>query len=714
MAILDKARELASSGTNASILAAAKQSGPVTATKAEVKTALEALADHLRLNRHQDAVATTLALLLWDADAAVARIRREGLWRGSRYKFRCAAALKCVEAAIGLLPELQLRPDRQTYLRSVRELLLAAPHLRKVRDSLVSRLKSRQPRALKTLLFAVNEVFANNWQGDWFQDSSTFPHWGSEDVAQAVSYMLHLVRDEIGMRPKLWQHVDDHFVGRHENVYVSMLIDAAKLNEFREVELLVDAMPYEAVREGNLLRVFSSDENLEKSIQLGYIQSILQDHIRAQGVAAEYGKAEESPTMEELVARVFKAGMHELVELKTEPIERLVYKAIIHKPFFAPFTSDAFLLDEAGGVLGIGIDAFRPDEAPSLKVSPGLTVMDVIKVQRWFRFMHAMYMNKLETFPDEEYRNALRMRSVILLVPQAALQELLQHVLEPAKAAEAIELLTLEESAEAFIDLQYKPFIKAGGHFILAPALIARSNLARNIVTANQMRKLFIGEVDPMEQAVVQALADAGFNVKANFEYDMGGSRETDVLCWRDGHLFVFECKNPYHPCSAHELCTSYGHIKTAKDQLDVRLPWLKDLSNQAKLLKWLGWDVAPSDSVHTGIVTGNRIFTGYRMGDHPVRQAHELINVVLRGEVKVGPTKAVKFWRGPQLDAVDLVDYLSGENIVRRQFEQLQPLERNFVLGEVTLSVRNYFMNLEHAAKDVIAAYGEPYEVTE
>lgn len=174
------------------------------------------------------------------------------------------------------------------------------------------------------------------------------------------------------------------------------------------------------------------------------------------------------------------------------------------------------------------------------------------------------------------------------------------------------------------------------------------------------------------------------------------------------------KCKNPYHPCSAHELCTSYGHIKTAKDQLDVRLPWLKDLSNQAKLLKWLGWDVAPTDSVHTGIVTGNRIFTGYRMGDHPVRQAHELINVVLRGEVKVGPTKAVKFWRGPQLDAVDLVDYLNGENIVRRQFEQLQPLERNFVLGEVTLSVRNYVMNLEHAAKDVIAAYGEPYEVPE
>jgi hypothetical protein len=159
--------------------------------------------------------------------------------------------------------------------------------------------------------------------------------------------------DEVFQQPaKLWQHVDDHFVGRHENVYVSMLIDAAKLNEFREVELLVDAMPYEAVREGNLLRVFSSDENLEKSIRLGYIQSILQDHIRAQGVAAEYGKAEESPTMEELVARAFKAGMHELVELKTEPIERLVYKAIIHKPFFAPFTSDAFFLDEAGGDAG--------------------------------------------------------------------------------------------------------------------------------------------------------------------------------------------------------------------------------------------------------------------------------------------------------------------------------------------------------------------------
>lgn len=714
MGILAKAQALAASGTNASILAAAKQSGAVHATKADVKVAMDALGDVLRGNRHQEAVATTLALLLWDADAAVARIRREGLWRGSRYKFRCAAALKSVEAAIEMLPNLRLREDRKTYLKSVRELLRAGPQLRSVRDSLVARLRSRQPVALKTLLFAVNEVFANTWQGDWYQDSNTFQHWGSEDVAQAVSFMLHLVRDEIGGRPGLWQHVDEHFLDKHENVYASMLIDAAKLNEFREVEQLLDAMPYEAVRDGDVLRVFSIDDNLEKSIRLGYIQAILQDHIRAQGIAAEYREERLAPTVDDLASKAFEAGMGDLVELKKLPVERLVFKILVRKPFFAPFEADTFFMDEAGGVLGIGIDAFMPEQAPALKVSPGLTVMDVIKVQRWFRFMHAMYMKKLETFPDERYRNALRMRSVILLVPQPALQELLQNVLPPEKASEAIQLLTLEEGADTFIDLQYKPFIKAGAHFVLAPALIARSNLVRNIVTANHQRKIFIGPVDPMEQAVVQALTDAGFKVRANFKYDMAGARETDILCWRDGHLFVFECKNPYHPCSAHELCTSYEHIKTAREQLDVRLPWLQDLTNQAKLLKWLGWDIPTTDSVHTGIVTGNRIFTGYRMGVHPVRQAHELMNVVLRGEVRVGATKAVKFWRGPQLHALDLVDYLDGENIVRRQFDHMQPLERRFVLGDVTLSVRNYVMNLEHAAKDVMAVYGEPYDVPE
>ncbi|WP_020160042.1 hypothetical protein [Methylobacter marinus] len=708
MKIQELADELIKYRTCADIVAAAKVAQAPTATKSDAKSALEALATHLEHNQHQKAVAITLALLLWDADSTVARIRRQGLFRASRYKFRSGALSKAVDASLQLLPQLQLREDRAKYLHSVQALLAAAPEAYRLRGKMLSRLQARKKIVLKTLLVIVNELFVQNWVGYQDESSENLEHWSAEELSQAFSYLLHLIREEFGIVPEMWMHVDEQLARPFESTYAGLLIDAARLNELFEVETLIDGLPYEIVLDGTTLKVFSTDNMLEKSIRLGYIQSEIQVTIRAQEVLKLYQEdGRDLPTMENCIAYAFQAGMGELFLLKTDPIERLVFLMPNESEFFALITTDGFFAEELIGLMGIGIENFQLDNAHSLLVAPNLTVLDILKVQRLFSFISEAFNEKLRSIQDIQCQRKLRMRSVLPAIRHDQLIQILEYILPRDKAEEAVRLITLEQD-QKFIDVQYRPLIKIGSHYVIAPGLIARANLVRNIAISNNLRVTLVGEVDPMQEAVVKALTDAGFKVRQQFTYNINGKRETDILCWRDEVLFVFECKNSFHPCSSHEIRTSFEHIKTANEQLDIRLAWLRVPNNQAQLFAWLGWDVQITDKVHTGIITANRVFTGYRIGDHPVRQAHELINVLLRGEIRRSGASTLRFWRSNEFHAADLTDYLQGETIVRMQLEQLQPFIRRIRIGRVTIALQNYIMDLRAIHRDAEAAYAE------
>ncbi|MBL7373615.1 hypothetical protein INQ23_30300, partial [Escherichia coli] len=78
-----------------------------------------------------------------------------------------------------------------------------------------------------------------------------------------------------------------------------------------------------------------------------------------------------------------------------------------------------------------------------------------------------------------------------------------------------------------------------------------------------------------------------------------------------------------------------------------------------------------PSAEVHTGIVTANRIFHGAALNGHPVRQAHELINVLTMGKLS-GEERSLSIWAGSEFHALDLVTYLEGDSIAAKQLAAL------------------------------------------
>lgn len=331
--------------------------------------------------------------------------------------------------------------------------------------------------------------------------------------------------------------------------------------------------------------------------------------------------------------------------------------------------------------------------------------MDLFKAQRLFNLIDTLFHKKLETVDDPVKRRVMALRSTVMVAARPDLQRMLQIVMSADKAHKLISLLSLPTAsstagANVYIDLQYRPFVHSlnpkGDYIAIPPAIVGKSNLVRSIMHASGIKATTAAADDPMQVAVAAALREAGFLVQESFKFNINGMRETDIFCYRDGVLFVIECKNAYHPCSPHELRNSYDLVLKAEEQLDIRSQWLAEPSNQMRLFKALSWEASAPAPVRTCVVTANRAFSGYNCGAHPVRQAHELINVLLRGYVGRGPGEPpCRFWRAETFEVGDLLDYLDGKSVLQTQHAAMAPTRRGITLKDRQLEFAQFVLDL-------------------
>ena len=342
-------------------------------------------------------------------------------------------------------------------------------------------------------------------------------------------------------------------------------------------------------------------------------------------------------------------------------------------------------------------------------ITKRVTSLDIFKVQRYFNFISSVYQKRLTDFDEEAERRYLMLTSTLLIIPHDGLMEQMGLLFgDEAKCREIITLLTMDLK-EPHLDLQYRPLVNLGNYYAIAPHVVALSNLVRNTIVVNRLRLAAIGPKDRLVQSLMHALQLAGFMVKSDFKVTVGGRKlELDIVALRDGSLFLFECKNAYHPCSVHEMRNSWDHIRSARKQLDIRRELLVDASNQKQLFGKLDWNVETLVEVHTGIVIANRVFHGAILNGHPVRQAHELINVLTTGRL-VGHEDSLSFWLGPEFQTADLVAYLSGDSIATRQLAALDPYRRSYTMGYRTLAFSSYVLDPVKIYRELGERYGPP-----
>ena len=440
-------------------------------------------------------------------------------------------------------------------------------------------------------------------------------------------------------------------------------------------------------------------------LRLGYIQAQNQGMVRF----THLQEADPAVSMRSVIDHGFDRGSFQnLLELLEQPVRRFVLRLPALPELFERFFGrDDLFRDELEMLLALDVDNFGTFDELIFPITDRVTSMDIFKVQRYFNFLSCAYQRRLADLEDPAERGELTLTSTLLVIRQADLVEQMRLIFgDEEKSREIISLLTMDPT-EPHLDLQYRPFVDAGGYYVIAPHVVAASNLVRNTIVANRLRASAIGPRDRMVHALTEALRSVGFLVRNDFETKIAGKElELDVVAWRDGALFLLECKNAYHPVSVHEMRNSWDHIRGARKQLDKRREILADAANQASLFQKLGWEVDAPCDVHTGIVIANRVFHGASLNGHPIRQAHELINVLTGGRI-VADEDSLSFWIGPDFQIADLIAYLGTASIATDQLVALDPHEWRYSMGYRELAFSSYVLDMAKWDRELRAKHG-------
>jgi len=649
-------------------------------------------------------------LIMIGSEKFITRIQREGNFRASRYAFDSIGVKAVVDDMLKNSAAYGLQEIHVDYLRSISSLWSLAADLAIHRDSLVARMRQERQCVIKTLLANIDVMFARGVVADRLADTDSAYSYSSEIMAEAFSYLLSLFNAEIGLANEHFQLVDESAV--YSPFYEGLLVDAAKMCAYLEVEVLIDAFPYKAEisRDGSV-HVSARDANLEKSIRIGYVQSDMQKQIRLGAVASEISNESSAvQSVTRFAYELFTRIGQRIVTYEPSPYPRYVAAWPMSDLIFSPFSGNGLFLEDLSSLEMLGTEDYvKAGEIVDSPVVGSITVIDILKIQRFFHFLRFGIQMAIDGHSPTFERAGLQLSSCLPVFKKENLVALVGFLIGKDKSESILNALTCDFSSD-YVDLQYTPFIRSGNWYMVSLAVFTSSNLVRNLLCHNAKRLTLRNQQgkDPMQEALKDALSKAGFLVAD--EVEMGprsNPLEVDLIALKNNQLFLFECKNSFHPCNVYEMRTSYGHITHAAEQLTKRVAWLQDVANQNRLLDKLKWAASQPLTVRTCIAIGNRVFNGYACEGHPVRQVHELLNILNGGYIRIHGT-ARRIWNGTEFSTEDLVQHLEGTTVIADFMRSTQPIARGYVFGQSKLNLSSYVLDTDQLTTIAAERYPE------
>ncbi len=670
---------------------------------ASIAAALATLKKAIRCNQQGRVLSAARTLLVLAGPAkAIEYMKRDAILRASSFEFDAPAIGQLVADWIEHASVYGLLPTAVSYLTSTTNLYRLVPAVRALYLGLRSRLQAERITILKCLLAEVDASFADPDPIDVGHGDGRLAT--SEELAEAFSYLLGQFHTHVGLTEMQFALTDP--AAGYDPRYRTLLGDALKICRYREAEVLLEAFPYQAQATMGGVSIGSIDPALERSIRLGYVQHEMQLNVKQHLLqnARSEGQTYSLPILADCY---FEQLSERVCRLQPHPLPRYVVELPLNGKMAELFSRDAALLEEVVNCSSLALEEYLPlADVPNQVVAGTITVMDLYKVQRLFRFLHHVLKRTIDCHEPFSERAGLYRASCLPILSREGILSVLCLAVGTTKASEVLTLLTANLAAPG-LDIQDAPVIAAGKYFMVSPAVLASSNLPRNILSRLHKRLVPAApdHLDPMQSQLAQALRDAGFLVV--MEYHLKSSElETDVLAYRDGHLFIFECKNAYHPCNVYELRNTYNAMLKAADQLTLRERWLADSSHQRELFAKLNWAVPNFAVVHTCIALGNRVFNGYKCEGHPVRQVHELLNLILHGYIEFEDAHRVTLWRSETIVVADLVDYIQGSTTHADIAAAMVPINVETPIGDQWLRLITYALDFSQLKETVLARY--------
>ncbi|MEJ1961024.1 MAG: hypothetical protein WDO56_05535 [Gammaproteobacteria bacterium] len=649
-----------------------------------------------------------LALRL-NPSATLAQIRRVGVFRASKIGYRSSPLARAVRILLSKAPDIRFDDEAVQYLQAVESILMACPEAHAAYIAVVTRLRKHRGVALKTLVAIVDRRFLVLPWGDRDSSSDDLSFYAVEECAEGLSYLLHIMRKLFEVDADDFDYIDE--TALEKGVYDSLLVTAIALKKYNEAEVMVDAFGYSASYANRVLTIAPREVALEKSIRLGYIQTFMQEVItstRERGVGR-------IPSLTGMMAAMLHAGGGDFVELVMTPLPRYVLKIPLAPEFFAPFRASDLFMEDVCYLAAVCREQFcRPDELLSIAITSNLTILDVLKIHRLLEFVSKWMAARLR--PSLEAGATIGMRSLVPVFQRSNFTKLLSQCVSEEAAADFIRIMSYEKGdSDRVFDVQYQPLITHGDYVLTPLNILSASNFVRNVLFSHTKRKR---AEDPdakfsMQSLVAEALRTRCTGVLVNAVLKVAGHElEFDVVAVLGNTLLLVECKTSFHPCNVYELRTSYEHILRAGQQLE-RLKAALDFSEtRARLMQRLGHQGSSITEVRTCIVTANRMFNGYKVGAHPIRQAYELINVLETGEVALGQ-ETFRIWRGKTFAAADLFGYLDGQVLHAELFASMEEQDSEVQLGRAKLIFRSWALKPDQLVAAVRARYVRVDEVS-
>ena len=628
----------------------------------------------------------------------IAHCRRVGLFRASKFGFQGNTLLRVVKSIRKTSERLELDSESIRYLDSVRSMLSLSAGALRIYHFVVRQLGKRKLGALKSLVAIVDLMFLKPRPPDRTLDADNPDYYTIEEHAEALSFLFYIFATHFGIEDQQLILTDER--GMETGVYEKLLVAGCKLRKFQEAELLVDVFAYSATQVGKTIQLKPEDARLEQSIRLGYIHSELQQTVSWSRLFDDESMTRAS--LVDLAKRIYEALGTEIVQRRDLPLSRYVLLVPEVDELFEPFRGDGLFREDANYLETVAREQYVPPEAlVDFQLAEGLTVLDVVKIRRLLDFLRYLMAQKL--LPLMEHDRQMAARSVVPMFDQDELLHLLGQCVSTESAQTFIRIATYDRTQNSGVfDVQYQPLIRGKERYLIPTNVLCSSDLLRNLLYTQRKRVQANDAESPMQNLLAQALRKRFVQVAEGTRCRVDGRvLEIDIVAVVERHLLLIECKSAFHPCGVHELRTSYEHLVKARRQLDRLREALLREEVHVRICQRLGLCASEVDGILTCVVTGNRLFNGYMIGDHPVRPAKEMINMIVGGTIQINQEE-MRVWRNREFEPQDLLDYLAGSTLHADLFSAFQEVAHSYSLdgrimeiGTFSLDIAQYMRTL-------------------
>lgn len=371
---------------------------------------------------------------------------------------------------------------------------------------------------------------------------------------------------------------------------------------------------------------------------------------------------------------------------------------------------DAIFPDERELLEHISYELLWPiDKILNFELSENLSILDLVKFLRVMNFFCRIKDSALKKIwmrgvSAPEYWNSLlgfkKERDFVELIATFGFSK--------NKIDSIFQLLSYDAgSKDSYFDPFYFPLVKVKEKYFILLFTLQMTNLIRNAFFTSKARIDSGGKADPLGDFLAPTIKARTELIAREVKYKFEGFEgDFDIIFKIEDDVYILELKNSLLPTDPYEVRSLWDAMKKASDQLSKAVTLMKKPDFISYINAKLPFALSGGEKVHTGIVLGQRLYSGLSLFGHPVRSGRELNRYLTDGLVGIGDLSGknkrdIKLWSGDNFESKDLVSYLSESSILHANIRKSLVNETvTNMIGETRVEEKKYIFDMRLFAK--------------